>query len=725
MSYEAYEEILDFPLYYQMRDLVIRSMESTSGGDMKRSFFGEKQPEHTMEERYGLRYPGEALERYQERCGEGRTIMRAIALALADTGEILEQRMFIGGQKEAFLRKLRAIAGKDIYLSGALYTLSEKESERNRLREILLDYPFCSTQEVLYVLSVLCGEHSAWEKLYPSLVSFLGKNRTIKAYRNEGVLSWFLDLFEKEIKECRRKDGEVLKALRELDFHHVRADSKAGIRLKENGYTEQEILYLNMTIPFLSRHKDKLVKNSIVMERIASAGCQSLLNAETLEDKSLFGLCTDTLKKYQSFEIKLEGFKGLKQQLTSRVKIKNADLFCYLYERRNEECLPEQWFHIKIMAESRWDELATRFQEQEYRTLFEECFLAEDMQDADYWLDHYEELTGERYEAIFWREKGSIATMIFERLVLQDKIDIANLFCQYAEDRKRMPEPDCEGKWETMLKYIREAGRKLYCHGIFRLWKELIGTYGIESSIRFMKNAELLEEAVNGGWRWRVSYDYYGYRDSFWQGIDFLDQEESLQVFLWAEEYFYKMKPEYYNDFLCAFTKKKAKELLSAEDGRALMDIVINTLPEKSSDINELRKLFYDPKEWESYQIEEQERKKREEEDTRRNNRKKWQEELMVELANAGTGTKRYILISEKLREVRYGNDDKRKLYWDVVGQELRESDIHSEKKGLVSLTVELLEMVRRDYFDWNVFREIINNMEVLADESTVDETAQ
>lgn len=288
-----------------------------------------------------------------------------------------------------------------------------------------------------------------------------------------------------------------------------------------------------------------------------------------------------------------------------------------------------------------------------------------------------------------------------------------------------MPEPDCEGKWETMLKYIREAGRKLYCHGIFRLWKELIGTYGIESSIRFMKNAELLEEAVNGGWRWRVSYDYYGYRDSFWQGIDFLDQEESLQVFLWAEEYFYKMKPEYYNDFLCAFTKKKAKELLSAEDGRALMDIVINTLPEKSSDINELRKLFYDPEEWESYQIEEQERKKREEEDTRRNNRKKWQEELMVELANAGTGTKRYILISEKLREVRYGNDDKRKLYWDVVGQELRESDIHSEKKGLVSLTVELLEMVRRDYFDWNVFREIINNMEVLADESTVDETAQ
>lgn len=357
-----------------------------------------------------------------------------------------------------------------------------------------------------------------------------------------------------------------------------------------------------------------------------------------------------------------------------------------MYERRNEESLPKEWFRIRLMEEEKWDELATRFQEREYRALFEECFLTEDIQDADFWLDHYEELMGERYEAVFWREEQPLTTMVFKRLVSQNKIDIAGLFRQYAADKKIMSEVDCEGKWGIMLKYIREAGKKLYCHEVFQLWKEFISTYGVESFIRFMKNAELLEEAVNGDRQWRASYSYYGDRDSFWQGLDFLDQEESLQLFLWAEEYFYKMKPEYYNDFLCAFTKKKAKELLSAEDGRALMDIVVNALSEKSNESNELRELFYDPEEWESYQIAEQERKKREEEDTRRNNRKKWQEELMVELANAGTGTKRYILISEKLREVRYGNDDKRKLYWDVVGQELRESDIHSEKKGLVSL---------------------------------------
>lgn len=725
MKYEAYEEILDFHLFYQMRDLIVRSMENTLGGCKKRSFFGEIRPEQTIEEQYGLRYPGEVLERYQERCGEGRTILRAIALALADTGDILEQHMFIGSQKEAFLRKLRAFAGKDIYLSGALYALSEKEGERNRLREILLEYPFRSTQEVLYVLSVFCGEHSAWEKLYPSLVSFLGKNRTIRAYKNEDVFSWFIDLFEKEIKECRRKDGEILKALRELPFHHVKPDSKAGIRLKENGYSEQEILYLNMKIPFLSRHKEKLVKNSIVMERIASAGCQSLLNAEVLEDKSLYKLCVDTLKKYQFFEIKLEGFAGLKQQLTNRVKIKNADLFCYLYERRSEESLPKEWFHIKIMAESGWDELATRFHEQEYRALFEECFVAEDMQDADFWLDHYEELTGERYEAVFWREERPCATVIFKRLVSQNKIDIADLFCRYVEEKKVMSEADLEGKWGIMLKYIREAGRRLYCHGIFQLWEVIISTYGIVSFIRFMGIKDLPERAVNGDRQWGTFYTYYGHKETFWAKLDFLSWGESLQLFLWVEEYFYKMKPEYYNDFLCAFTKKKAKELLPADEGRALMDIVINTLPENASDINTLKKLFYDPEEWKSYLIEEEERKKKKEEETRKNNRVKWQEELEAELEDVGTGTKRCMLISQKLREVRYGNDDKRKLYWEVIGQELRESDIFAERQGIISLAEELLEMVRRNYLDWNVFGEIIKNMEVLADESTIDEAAQ
>lgn len=724
MRYKAYEEILDFPFYYQMKDLIARSTENTSGEREKRSFFGEKTPKRTMEDQYGLRYPGEVLERYQERCGEGRTILRAAALALADQKEVLEENMFVGGQKEAFLRRLRSFAGKDIYLSGALYTLSGKESERERLREILLEHPFCSTQEILYVLAVFHGDHTAWERLYPALVTFLGKGRTIRAYENEGAFSWFIDVFEKEVKECRGKDAGILKALRELPFHHVKPDSKAGLHLKANGYTEQEIIYLNLKIPFMSALKGSLVKGSIVMERIAATGCQSLLNAERLEDEILYKLCVDMFRKYQKFDIRLEGFPGLKELLRNRISIRNVDLYCYLFDLRTEEQLPEAWFQIELVAEPEWDELVTRLQKDEYRGLFEECLLAKNRKDVDSWLDNYERLTGERYETIFWKEERSRAQIIFEELVLQNKLDAAGLFRQYAADEKAMDESECKEKWDIMLQYIRKTGKKLYCRGIFRLWEEIDAAYGISSLGQFMKNDELLALAVNNGSYWGSSYGCYGRIENFWKNLDFLDKEESVKLFLWAEEYFYKKKPEHYNDFLYMFTKYEAQMLLSAEEGRAVMDVVIVTLPKESFRINELRELFYDPEEWAAYQMQEKELKKKEEEEARRNERKKWREELVSELEIVGVETGKCLLIGKKLRDVRYGNRDKRKMYYEILGKELQKERICAPKKEIVELVGELLPLLGGNFLDWKGFREIIDNMEVSADESTVNETA-
>lgn len=723
MRYKAYEEILDFPFFYQMQDLIVRNTESTSKVRETWLFFGEKAPERTMEDQYGLRYPGEVLERYQERCGNGRTILRAIALALADKKGILEKNMFVGSQKEAFLRKLRALVGKDVYLCGALYMLSEKESERERLRKMLLEYPFCSTQEVLYVLSVFFTEYSGWEELYPALVTFLGSGRTIKAYGNEGVFSWFINFYEGEIKKSRGKDAEVLKALRELPFHHVKPESREGIRLLENGYSEQEIIYLNLKIPPMSRLYGSLVKGSIVMERIAAAGCQKLLNAEILEDESLFELCVDTLRTYKSFVIKLEGFPGLKELLRNRISIRNVDFFCYLYGLRDEERLPEDWFCVNLMTEPRWDELAGRLQKEEYRKLFEECFLDTRLREADLWLDNYERLTGERYETVFWKEERSHAKDIFRKLVSQGKCDIAGLFRQYVADEKEMPEAECKEKWSIMLQYIKGAGNRLYCHGIFRLWEEIDAAYGILYLEQFMENKYLLEYAVNNGSYWS-SYNYYGRKDTFWKDLDFLDKEESVKLFFWAEEHFYKENPENYNDFLYMFVRKEAHKLLSAEEGRALMDMAIDTLPVSVAEINELRRIFYTPEEWNAYQVQEKEQREKEQEETRRKEREKWREEITAEVENAGMETGKCVLIGKKLKEVRRENEDKRKIYWEVLKPELQKEKLYAPKEKIVQLVEELLPMVERNFLDWNSFQGIIENMEVSADECSVDKTA-
>lgn len=725
MKYKAYEKILDFPFYYQMRDLIVRSTEKTSGEKEKRSFWGENVPERTMEDQYGLRYPGEVLERYQERVGQSREILRAAALALADKSKVLEDNMFVGSQKEAFLRKLRAFAGKDVYLGGALYLLSEKESERERLRTMLLGYPFSSTQEVLFVLSVFYGEFSTWERFYPLLLTFLGKRRTIRAYQNEGVFAWFIDQFEKEIKNSRGKDAEVLKALRELPFHHIKPDSRAGLRLAENGYSEQEILYLNLKIPPLSKLRDRLTKDSIVMERIAAAGCQSLFNAQELEDQCLFRLCTDTLQKYQKFAIKLEGYPGLKELLTGRVSVKNVDFFCYLLGLWKEKQLPDAWFHINLVAESRWDELAGRLPEKEYRNLFEECILAYGMKEMDAWLDRYKSLSGERYENIFWREKYDNAERILKELILQEKYDIAAVFRQYMADAKAMAEEECKGKWNVMLQYIRSIGRKLYCHGIFQLWEEIDAAYGIQSLDQFMENRRMLTLAVNGGDYWGSSNDYYRRRESFWKNLDFLDEEESMKLFFWAEEYFYRMEPEYYNDFLHWFIKKAAPTLLPAKEGRALMEMMLNVVPLKSYEMDELRQMYYTPQEWDTYRIQEQEREERKKEETRQNAMKEWRGKVQTELNEAGTENEKWIAMGKKLREVRYGDRDNRKICLEIIGQEVQGGKICAEKETLADLAEELLAMLEKDFLDWKGFQKIIENMEVSENESADDGTAQ
>ena len=53
-----------------------------------------------MEKTYQLRYPGEVLERYKDRCGDNMENMRALAIALAEGREFLEADMFVGNQKE-------------------------------------------------------------------------------------------------------------------------------------------------------------------------------------------------------------------------------------------------------------------------------------------------------------------------------------------------------------------------------------------------------------------------------------------------------------------------------------------------------------------------------------------------------------------------------------------------------------------------------------------------
>ena len=70
-----------------------------------------------------LRYIGEITERFEERIGSRPEIFRALALALGFALPFLTDSMFVGTQREDFIRRLDKEAGNDLYLQGARYLL--------------------------------------------------------------------------------------------------------------------------------------------------------------------------------------------------------------------------------------------------------------------------------------------------------------------------------------------------------------------------------------------------------------------------------------------------------------------------------------------------------------------------------------------------------------------------------------------------------------------------
>lgn len=185
------------------------------------------------------------------------------------------------------------------------------------------------------------------------------------------------------------------------------------------------------------------------------------------------------------------------------------------------------------------------------------------------------------------------------------------------------------------------------------------------------------------------------------------------------------MEPERYNDFLHWFIKRAAPALLPAKEGRALMEMMLNEVPLKSYEMDELRQLYYKPEEWDAYRIQEKEREERKKEEARQNAMKEWRREVQTELGAAGTENKKWIAMGKKLREVRYGNSDNRKICLEVIEQELQDRKICAEKEALAVLAEELLTMVERNLLEWKGFQKIIENMEVSENESADDGTAQ
>ena len=140
MLQKFFENIFDVELYCQMVDLILRLSENTNREQAYREFQDHALffscPEQGVEERYGLHYPGEVLERLEEKMVVKVEQLRSLGLALAETRKFQNAGMFVGKQKASFWKKFRRILAKnDIYMTGILYLCVMTRKNQNCIRK--------------------------------------------------------------------------------------------------------------------------------------------------------------------------------------------------------------------------------------------------------------------------------------------------------------------------------------------------------------------------------------------------------------------------------------------------------------------------------------------------------------------------------------------------------------------------------------------------------------
>lgn len=221
-----------------------------------------------LQEKYGFLYLGELLERYETRFGLPMQDLRAIALGLAYTRDLVSDSMFVGAQREDFLRRVRREAEDDLYLAGALYLLNRGLDGTAIWEDRLLGI-HDSTEDQIFSLSLLPSAGPAFQRCSPQLLRLLGPDRTMPVLGNMRTLAWLFGWLQSAVKKAKGRNMALFRALATLPSAFVKKDCKHHAVLLEQGYSSFEIAYANMMAVLLQTPGDVLRQDSITAQKIA------------------------------------------------------------------------------------------------------------------------------------------------------------------------------------------------------------------------------------------------------------------------------------------------------------------------------------------------------------------------------------------------------------------------------------------------------------------------
>ena len=691
----AYQEQVNIGLF---NDIIAFVMATTAAETTpvnrklteKHLWYSESGSEN-IQDRYGFRYFGELLERYEDKAGSDIKDIRAIALAMAYTKGLITDDMIVGHQKTNFIRKITNISeeNNDLYLKAALYLLRKDETDASGLLDELTQTIYTRTEELIFVVSIYDDFEQAFLTFKPQLINLLGKDRTMPASGNMKIYWWLVKRFClcSKIKESRTKDMALFRAFMELPVAFVKTGSRHHDVLLDNGYTAEDIIYLNSYIIRNRPFSGTIDVNSIVAEKIAVEMCRTFINSENTHHAEVYEHLEWLLEKYEKFVIKITGYEGIYKAVEKEIKIINPQTFIWLYKlvypkdnySYNNYRLDNNVFRFDIMDE-KWDILSREFASGVYLNLFNKQLIRNDEYTKEHLteiIEKYDTLTGLSYLEQFETEFSYGRDSIFALMVEKSIINIVDIFKSRPE-MANVTDEDKDNDRPAMLHYIRNYIKGINSRESFDFFRYFFGEYNFNDMHRILL----------------AGPDYHGYRnkDSFFLDVlykgparsygdtnlrftikrPFLSDDEHRELFGWLDDYMLQYKADNYIEYaVTMLTDPFMETLFPKEEFKKIYDMVCNmNIDVLTKNIKELNQKFLSEDELQAEndaeELKKQEQKKQDHEQTIQN--------LKDEFAAKYDGTFESINKYLKVHDYSWKNEDDAMVivagYLDTVFEE-------------------------------------------------------
>ena len=317
------------------------------------------------------------------------------------------------------------------------------------------------------------------------------------------------------------------------------------------GYSDKETAFLNFVLMYFVERPDRISLSGLTAEKIGLNVLEAFLPGKETYPEEAYVLCSRILRTYGKLSVRIDGKERLEKCMNETFRVENVKTFLTLFPFRSNE--PEEWHYIDL-TEEKWDPLVKELSSEE----FEAC-VTDTLKGKTYstksllkYLERYENLTGKRYQDVFWKKSEPELHVVFNRLILHGILDGKKYLEEFVKDYKN-EDPDLEKKWEFMAGYLKSEIKGLCNEHSYPMLKFLINEIGMDGC-EFLSPWRILKETFSLG--------YYAIRHrecEFFSPV--LGKEEHRELFSMVEKKFFYEYPDIYPEYLTALLLKESTAL--------------------------------------------------------------------------------------------------------------------------------------------------------------------